>query len=470
MAETVIELDLSSPWEPPEVPTPRRRLRTRWVAVGAVLAAALGSLAAAGPAPRVSPLYRIQDQVRGVTVFGDLLFVDRFQRSVSDPRIEAHRRSDGAQLWDFPITPQQQPAAVSAGALVLTRFSDEEAVFNSTLTVIDSATGRQLWTRQNTALVGTRDNLVVVEQLSIEQRKIVVYTPEAAPDPSVNHAGERSPRHLLVLDERTGAPVWELVAPAGALLDYSWDGRYPTGRVTGVDQLDPSGLVTHRDIRTGAVLTTVQLAWSGVPAMYSSGAGWQFVPAAIPHRATVYPDGERGGIVFDLADGRALFRTDVSIYDGLYPCTASLFCASTEHGLVAYDSTTGAPRWRLDRYRDVIGGAGDRLVVSVFEQVPSDQTPLGVVDARTGAVVADLTGWRLIREASSQRLLVWRPIDPRNALLGQLDPATGHVTVFGRAGNWYGTPECSADGDTLACVMVGELTVWRLPPRPGTDG
>ncbi|MEV0560109.1 PQQ-binding-like beta-propeller repeat protein [Dactylosporangium sp. NPDC050588] len=472
MAETVIELDLSSPWEPPEVPAPpRRRLRTRLVAVCVVLVAALGSLGAAGPGTRLTPLYRIGDQVRSGTVFGDLLFVDRFQQSVSDPRIEAHRRSDGARLWDFPTTPQQQPASVSAGALILMRYSDTDNGFSTTLTVVDSATGRQLWSRQNASLIGTRDNLVIVEQQP-EQRRIVVFTPEEQqqPDPRVNHAWDGPPRHVLVLDERTGATVWEHQAPPRAALDYTWEGRYPTGRVTGVNQLDPSGLVTHRDIRTGAVLSTMRLAWSGVPAMFTTGASWQFAPDAVPHRALVYPDGERGAIVFDLADGRALFRTDASRYDGLYPCAADLFCATDDRGLVTFDSTTGAPRWRLGPYREVIGGAGGRLLVSTLEQATGDAPPLAVVDARTGKIVMDLAGWRLIREVSPQRLLLWRPLDQRTAVLGQLDPRTGRITVFGRSADWYGPPSCSADGDTLACVMVGELTVWRLPPRPDTDG
>ncbi|GAB3872894.1 hypothetical protein [Dactylosporangium cerinum] len=71
----------------------------------------------------------------------------------------------------------------------------------------------------------------------------------------------------------------------------------------------------------------------------------------------------------------------------------------------------------------------------------------------------------MIVDASAERILLWQPIDPRTAVLGELDVATGRVTVFGRAGNWDGTPECGAVGDTLACVQLGALTVWRLPER-----
>jgi hypothetical protein len=66
------------------------------------------------------------------------------------------------------------------------------------------------------------------------------------------------------------------------------------------------------------------------------------------------------------------------------------------------------------------------------------------------------------------RVVVWRPLDDRHALLGTLDPRTGNVTVFGRSGAWFGQPECAVEGDRIACVVVGALSVWRLPPDPAT--
>jgi hypothetical protein len=158
------------------------------------------------------------------------------------------------------------------------------------------------------------------------------------------------------------------------------------------------------------------------------------------------------------------------MYDGIFQCAAALFCATGGNGtagdgITAYDATTGRSRWHLDRYTEVVANVGDRFVVGTFEPAGATYGQLAVVDARTGAVTASLTGWRMIVEASAERILLWQPIDVRTGILGELDVATGGVTVFGRAGNWYGAPECSARGDTLACVMVGELTVWRLPAR-----
>ena len=102
VAETVIELDLSSPWEPPEPPVPTWRPRTRWVAACAVLAVAFGVLVASGAKPRTGPLYRVEQRVLNVTVAKDMLFIVRYQLAASDPRIEGRRRSDGKVLWSLP--------------------------------------------------------------------------------------------------------------------------------------------------------------------------------------------------------------------------------------------------------------------------------------------------------------------------------------------------------------------------------
>lgn len=430
-----------------------------------VLAVASVVLAAAGAKPPTGPLYRVDDQVRNVVVAGDMLILGLFQQASTGQGLEGRRLSDGKALWHVHAELQELYVAVGTRVLILIRHSNADRGYTSTLTALDLATGRQLWTRPQASLVGTGNGVVVVEDMPDPGRFVEFVEGEELPDPTINDAGDLRPRHVLVLDERTAAPVWDLTAPPGTALDFTWDGRYPVGRVTGIDQLDQAGLVTRRDVRTGAVVATHQLDWSGTPAAFSTGESWLVSPGQAPGRAVVYPDGERGGLVFALAGGRQLFRTDAAIYDGLHQCAADVFCAGNDQTIVGYDSSTGRPLWRLDGYSQVVAAAGDRLVVSTFERPDAVSRRLGVIGARTGAVITELADWRLIESASAGRILLWRPVDQRTAMLGELNPATGRITVFGTVGKWYGPPECSAGGDTLACVMVGEATVWRLPAR-----
>lgn len=467
MAETVIELDLSSPWEPPEPPAPRRLLRTRWVAACVVLTVALGWLVASGAGARTGPLYLIKERVRSVDVAGDMLIMGRFRQAGADPQIEGRRRSDGKLLWSIPADLQDQNVTVGATALMLIRYDYTTSAFASSITALDTATGRQLWTRPRTVFIGANGGLVVVEEMIVPERVIQIPAGEEMPDLTVNDAGDQQPRHLMVLDERTGVPVWEFTTPVGAAIEVTWDGRFATGKVTGIEQLDTSGSMTRRDIRTGAVVSTRQLDWSGTPARVSTGTPWLVRPGRpgrAPARAVVYPDGQRGGLVFDLADGRLLFHTATAIFDGYYQCAADLFCTTFAGGIAAYDSTTGERAWGLDNYTEVLAAAGDRFVVGTSENGMTSGR-LAVVDARTGAVIEKLTDWQLIGSAFTGRLLLWRALDTRTALLGELDPATGGITVFGRAADWYGPPECDVGGDTLACIMVGDATVWHLPPQ-----
>ena len=230
----MIELDLSSPWEPPEPPRAplRFRLRTRWLAALTVLAVAAAGLTAAVAKPSTGPLYQIDDQVRTVTVAGDMLIVGRYQQALSGTRIEGRRLSDGEVLWNVPADLQQMYMTVERDRVLR---HDPALAGASRATPAPSpastlATGRQLWTRPRSALVGTAGGRLVVEDMPDPGKIIEFVEGEELPDPTINDAGDPQPRHVLVLDERTGAPVWELTAPAGTLLDFSRDGQFPAGR------------------------------------------------------------------------------------------------------------------------------------------------------------------------------------------------------------------------------------------------
>ncbi|MET7425879.1 PQQ-binding-like beta-propeller repeat protein [Dactylosporangium sp. NPDC005555] len=456
MPETVIELDLSVAWEPPEPPAPRRRLRARWVAVAAVLAVTLGVLVSAGPSSGAGLLYTLDQQVLKAQTSGGRLFLARYQGTDPGPMIEAHGLADGGLLWQRPAEVQQQLVVGGPDVVILMSEDRTGRGDSSTLVVLDAATGRELWTRAAVRLDGTADGVVVVEEPLAGEYTVDVFQDYG---PDVNRAGPQPERRILGLSARTGLTAWEITVPQGSEVDFSWSSMYQS-RLNRLDVLSRTGQLTRWDARTGQVVATHQLTWSGVPAAFN--AGWLDGSGRPADRVVVYPDGRSGSAVYDVPSGRLLFRWPDGSGHALFRCTATLFCSGDDSGLNAVDSTTGERRWHLDGHNMALSFAGERLLAGTYTD-PTEPGLLAVVDSRTGAVAKDLTGWRVL--AAGSRPLLWRAVDKRTALLGELDPATGLVTVFARAGNWFGNPECSVDGSTLACVVVGGLSVWRLPNR-----
>ena len=102
VTDSVIELDVSVPWEPPEPPAPRRRLQARWVAAAAVLVAALGVLVAAGPRSDAGRLYSVEVQVLQAQTAGGRLFIARYQGTAPGPMIEARRAATASCSGNTP--------------------------------------------------------------------------------------------------------------------------------------------------------------------------------------------------------------------------------------------------------------------------------------------------------------------------------------------------------------------------------
>ncbi|MFF5226814.1 PQQ-binding-like beta-propeller repeat protein [Dactylosporangium sp. NPDC000521] len=456
MPETVIELDVSVPWQPPEPPALRRGPQGRWIAVAVVLAVTLGLLVSAGPRSGAGLLYTIDQQILRAQAAGGKLLLARYQGTDPGPMIEAHSLTGGELLWQRPAEVQQQ--LVTAGDDVVLLVSEDRTGDggSNTFVVLDAATGRDLWTRSHVTFTGTTGDVVVLEEVPTERRVEIVWP---ASDADVNRAFAQPERRFLGLSARTGAQVWAVTVPQGSDMNVIYADMYRS-RLDRLDVLSRAGQLTRWDTRTGRVRATHQLAWSGVSAMFD--AGWHDDTGRAADRVVVHPDGSPGAQVYELPTGRLLFRWPGAQGSGLFRCATDLFCAGDGDGMDAYDSTTGRHRWHLDEQTQVLGMAGPRLITGSRHD-PSDPGPVAIVDSRTGTVVKQLPGWHVL--TGGRRPLLWRSVDMRTALLGELDPATGVVAVFARAENWFGNPECSVDGDALACVVVGGVSVWRLPSR-----
>lgn len=460
MPETVIDLGLVEAWEPPEPPArawhPRRwSAPRRLLAVVAIALLACGLLTAAGPAPAAGPLWRIEHQVMSVHAAAGRVYVELFVTAGGGSRVEAMRASDGAVQWSVSLGVRRHLVFADERVLVLITEPGDDPRGASAVTVLDAATGRLLWERSKVQLMGLTGGRLVVEDLSQAPEDTAERAGEAF-DPSINYTPEQIERRYVALVEQTGATAWELTVPTGSVAEFTWSNREYI-RLLGLAELSPQGLLRVRDLGTGGVVRSHQLDWSGTISAFSVSEAGQVV---------VYRAGEHGATVHDLHTGAVVFQWWGEPYVGLYACAPQRYCVGGERGIAGVDARTGTEIWRLSGYNLVIQERGNRLVLGSYLETPDQAGNLAVVDAVTGAVRRRVTGWQTATIRSGDRIIVWRPVSSRSALLGELDPVTGSVAVFGRAGDWYGTPDCVVSGGRMACVAVGELSVWRLPRRP----
>ncbi|WP_238009721.1 PQQ-binding-like beta-propeller repeat protein [Dactylosporangium sp. AC04546] len=444
----MIELDLSTPWEPPAPPRQRRR----WPLAVLVVLAAFASLAAAVPQQGATPAFEVEHNVLSVDGAGGRVFAGRFGSVGGDPRLTAYRLRDGAELWTVPISTRQHFAYVDAEVVALDTAWEEGGGPSSTVVVLDAATGERLWERDFVQVIGHYGSLVIIEDL--EEAKGFPwpgYDPDQ--DPAVNPTPAVRPLRYRGIDERTGGVAWTVDVPAGSLAEIGWAGA--GYRLGGFSELDPSGVLRRRDLATGAVTDTYQLRFSGTLSSYTAGG----------ERVVVYLAGRRGADVFDRTSGERLWHWEGDQFDWLFACGPDRFCAGGESGLDMLEARTGRPLWHLERYVNFQGYAGDSLLMGTYQQPSPDHPEIVVVDPDTGTVQRAIAGWRVLR-ADGDRLVAWRAIGPYRALLATIDPATGEVTIFGQPDEWYGDPDCMVTDGSLACVVVGRLSVWRLPPEP----
>jgi hypothetical protein len=461
VSETVIELDPHTPWEP-SAATPRRvGPRVRWVAVAAVLAVTLGMLVASAPRSGADLLYSHDNQVLRVLAVGGRLYLTRYQDTASGQMIEARRLSDGRLLWERPAKVDQRLASADDGVVVLVNETRTDDRVSTALTVLDAATGTELWSRSRVTVWGTTaDALIVEEEQDGPDDEVTGVVDQ---DPGATPSGLRREQRFLGLSNRTGSTTWTITVPQGSAV--SFHRRTDTaGRLAHLDVVDGAGRFTRWDTATGTVTETRKLDWSGTVAGFY--AGWIEATGRPADQVVVYPAGQRDAVVLDARTGRALFRWPLEIGPGLFQCTETLFCTSSDDGLRAVDSATGEIRWHIKGSDTVIAFPADRLLVgSFFNRSTAEPEDHALVDSRTGALVKDLAGWHVLRSAG-ERLLMWRTADQGTALLGELDPRTGLITVHANAADWAGDPDCSVDGTILGCVVVGgRLSAWRLPKR-----
>jgi outer membrane protein assembly factor BamB len=449
----LIELDVSSPWEPPEQERPRRR-QTRWIAGALVLAALLAGLGRATVAASVHPLVALNnDGIMDYRVAGNTLYVLRTAAELPPGgrrfRLEAHPIRPGGARWSHDLPGAEAIIAVAQGRVIVP-FDDDPAVGTPILVALDAATGAEVWHRAGYTSWfwrTTGDNPVMTAVAAGAQPNV-----DDQPPAEVKMVG---------LDVRTGDEAWHLDPRPGVVRQSELDGD-----AIRTADLAPDGTLTVYDDRTGAVTRTARLLDPGAIGGFDLHGNWLLAYQN-------GPGGPQNTSLFDLRTGQRAWQSqDAGQPDPhlLYWC-GDVLCSADRTGTVALDPATLNQLWTLPGNTGFAVPPGPDLVS--FGAQPSDDgrlpVPAEVLDRATGQVVRRFTGWEVLSADMFPHLVAINRTTAGSAQLGLLDVDTGGVRVFGTITGFYGAPMCDLSGAYVTCKGK-QLVVFEVPRVPGVRG
>jgi hypothetical protein len=437
LPDPVIDLGIPGPASGLRPPELRRRVVRAWWAyhrrrVRAGLAGALVPVLLAGgvaPAPaRVSiPLPPAGNGQ--FEVVGDLLFVVE-----SRTRWGAYDLATGQRRWSLERTGRASVGlAVSGGVLVDQRYGFGRA--------LDPRTGAVRWAGRQDR--GESVSWSTFRAAPAAGTGVVAGYHWSTPDGLAHR--------LTGVDLATGAVRWQLLPPVAVQVEL-------TGEPPRLVSIAADGRVELRAPQSGRLL-----AGRRVPGM----AGRAAVPAGVQVviaggrlvLATHDPDGlvlrgyaadtltPRWRRTLPAAPGGARWRPVGRC--GPMLCVGPL-------GTVI-DPRTGRVAWTARTGRGRLDPAGDRLLA--FDRLGNLQA---LLDARTGRVVRELSGWRAAVPAGAapDRLLLTRPATGAGTQVARLDPASRELSELGL---FPGRPElCRPYAAGLVCRQHGRLWLWPV--------
>lgn len=440
MPELVIDLGVPGPGPTRPGPGHRRRaVRSWWAArrqpvraglvAGLMLALLAGSAApAAGPVP-VSVLLPAAGEGR-FEVVGGLLFVVE-----SRTRWGAYQLPTGQRRWSLERAGGASVGLVVSGQVLV----DQRYGFGRAL---DPATGAIRW-------AGTQDPGESISWSTFRAAPaagagVVAGYHWSTPD-GLSH-------RFAGLDLANGAVRWRALPASAAQVVLAGD----PPRVVSIGA---DGRVELRAPDTGRVLASRLLPGlagrAGVPAgvQVALVAGRLVLTSPEPDALVL-----RGYAVATLARQWRLALPagpDGQLWRRVQPC-GPMLCVEVAGTVV--DPVTGAVAWRAGTGQRSHLPVGDRLL-----RYDQQGQLRALVDARTGRVLQDLSGWRAARPvgAAPEQVLLTRPAPGGTGTrVARLDPAGPELSELG----WLpGQPEvCRPYPGGLVCRHHDRLWVWPL--------
>ncbi|WP_127497619.1 PQQ-binding-like beta-propeller repeat protein [Actinoplanes solisilvae] len=420
-----------------------RRLARR-IALVLVVALCLAGLAASAvPRQRaVQSLWTMSiETAQGTTLSRDGVFVHRTADGLTT--VTAHELATGAVRWQrrFGGTVGYLQAAESSGLLLvpaqghlvkLPSANDGSAFhaeFHQQTIAISAATGAEVWRTAGEPHSVDGGTALLTE-----------YTPEA----------DLARMRLVRLSDH--GTIWSRDTARVGNWTVLPSGERPSKIVTATDD----GEIKVYAYGSGALVSTARIPWvesRPEEGYFNDLGGTGDVLVVNRSRAEVFEMS-----VYRTDTMAELWRaSDTNGY--AFPCGSAL-CLNDGSGLVAYDTTTGARRWRIDGAADAWQVSADRLVVG--EGSESGRHVL--VDAVTGRTLgASVEGTLAWNGPQDESVVVLRPTEspPNRTAVVRWDLATGRQWLLG-AIDPMGNPPCSALPGHLACFRGDQYEVLAV--------
>ena len=436
MSATVV-IDLGEDWAVSDEPPAGRRWRPSSRALLAALvlvAALLLTGASAAPRPAFVVLGTVEAQGTSATEVGDgAVFVGA--QTLGRRSVTRYPLGGGAQDWSVTVSGPPEFLLYLPGSRTLMVESFDVEINQGRFTMLDAATGRELWTSSGRLTLDGSDADPGALLVDVDGTGATVAT---------------------YTDLRTGRGQWSRAVPAYAQLVATDDDTPVAARGYLIAEAD--GTVSLLARHTGAVLATGQIGrlvpvppgdfQDQITAVNVVGDRLLVLRQQGPSKATLDS--------FTLPAMRHEWSRSGELSGFPYTC-GPVLCLGEATDLVALDPSTGATRWHLPGWQSAQDLGGGRLLG--YRQGNGQQG--GILDAGTGRLLLDLGDWVPVQGPGQPELLTKPDRNYRYTWFAALDPARPGVRVLARLAG-VGTPGCDPHGDLLVCRTVdARLQVWR---------
>jgi hypothetical protein len=253
----------------------------------------------------------------------------------------------------------------------------------------------------------------------------------------------------VAIDLRTGQERWRIDRPAAGFLAESGAGvGYPQWLV---------GLTRSHRLQTWDAHTGRTIATESLPAGLDrvNGLIW-------PVSSSLLISTGAGFDGYHLPDLRRLWHTPVDLSQSWMQtdCGTVICTFRQQRGMTVLDPADGHPLWDSDQwaYAQPLGP----YLLAVSDAMGGDDSPLWVLDPRSGRALGNFGAWQGLGPAGDGLLWGKRETPGQyHVYYGLLDPADRSIDVLGRADRVSGG--CETGADVLVCRLVdASVAVWRL--------